>query len=367
MASAHQLELLRRSVADFNAWRRTSGEAIDLRGADLRGAELGQANLVGAMMGRAKLDGADLWMAELEGADLHLAALPETRLESANLIDADLNSANLRQADLTSATLGRAVLKMANLAGATFAAADLSGTDLSMADVTRTSFAGATFSRTLLCSLDLRSTLGLDRAIHRSPSSIGVDTILMSSGGIPQAFLRGCGLPDDLIAYSNGLSLNPLQFYSCFISHSTRDQAFADRLHADLQSKGVRCWYAPQDLRIGADIREGIDQSIRVHDKVLIVISESSIESDWVAQEVNLAFNKESETRKQVLFPIRLDDAVLTAAQSWAARIRNERQVGNFSAWKHHDSYSQAFDRLIRDLRADPDEPLPATTEAVPT
>jgi hypothetical protein len=39
------------------------------------------------------------------------------------------------------------------------------------------------------------------------------------------------------------------QHYSCFISYSAKDQEFAERLHADLQNKGVRCWFAPHDLK----------------------------------------------------------------------------------------------------------------------
>jgi hypothetical protein len=43
-----------------------------------------------------------------------------------------------------------------------------------------------------------------------------------------------------------------IQYYSCFISYSSKDDAFAKRLHADLQNTGVRCWFAPHDLPIGA-------------------------------------------------------------------------------------------------------------------
>ena len=65
-------------------------------------------------------------------------------------------------------------------------------------------------------------------------------------------FLRGVGLPDNLIDYLPSLLNQPIQFYSCFISYSSKDQEFADRLHADLQNKGVRCWFAPHDMPIGA-------------------------------------------------------------------------------------------------------------------
>jgi hypothetical protein len=352
MANARQLDLLRRGVESWNAWRRESTDSVDLRNADLRGLELGQADLVRADLSRAKLDGVNLWLADLEGATLRLASLPDTRMESANLIDADLTGANLRQADMGAATLGRAVLKMANLAGVRLAGADLSHVDLTLADVTRTDFSGATFNRTLLCGLNLGKAVGLDRALHRSPSSLAVDTLLLSRGSIPEPFLRGCGLPDDLISYSNALARAPIEFYSCFISHSTRDQAFAERLHADLQSRGVRCWYAPEDLKIGADIRESIDESIRAYDKLLIVLSEGSVQSPWVASEVRLAMEKEQRLNKRVLFPIRLDDTVTVLDQPWSNQIVKERNIGDFRLWKEHDAYRHAFDRLLRDLKA---------------
>ena len=70
-----------------------------------------------------------------------------------------------------------------------------------------------------------------------------------------------------------------LEFYSCFISYSSADQAFAERLTAGLRAKGVRCWFAPEDLKIGDRFRTRIDESIRVHDKLLLVLSRHSIQS----------------------------------------------------------------------------------------
>src|SRR5437879_9269024 len=92
--------------------------------------------------------------------------------------------------------------------------------------------------------------------------------------------------------------------YSCFISYSSKDQAFAERLYADLQSKNVRCWYAPEDLKIGDKFRVRIDESIRLYDKLLLVLSEDSLASNWVAYEVEKALNKEPEGTPNVLFPI---------------------------------------------------------------
>lgn len=43
----------------------------------------------------------------------------------------------------------------------------------------------------------------------------------------------------------------PVELYSCFLSYSSRDDAFARRLYNDLQGKNIRTWFAPEDLQIG--------------------------------------------------------------------------------------------------------------------
>ena len=42
----------------------------------------------------------------------------------------------------------------------------------------------------------------------------------------------------------------------------------------------------------------------------------------------------------------------METAKAWAADVRRQRHIGDFSAWKDHDRYGKAFDRLLRDLRA---------------
>jgi hypothetical protein len=160
-----------------------------------------------------------------------------------------------------------------------------------------------------------------------------------------------------MIEYLYALTGNAIDFYSCFISYSGRDQDFAERLYADLQSKGVRCWFAPEDLKIGDKLRPRIDESIRIHDKLLLVLSGSSITSQWVEQEVETALERERSEGRTVLFPIRLDTAIMEIKDGWPALIRNTRHIGDFRHWKDHDAYQQAFDRLLHDLKAESSKP----------
>ena len=52
-----------------------------------------------------------------------------------------------------------------------------------------------------------------------------------------------------------------------------------------------------------------------------------------------------------MLFPVRVDDTVFDTEESWAAKVR-QRHIGDFRQWKQHDAYQKAFDRLLRDLKA---------------
>jgi hypothetical protein len=105
-------------------------------------------------------------------------------------------------------------------------------------------------------------------------------------------------------------------------------------------------------LKVGDRLRDTIESAIRLHDKLLLVLSRSSIESSWVEAEVESALEREDREGRVVLFPVRLDDSVLDAARAWAADIRRRRHVGDLSNWKDYDSYRAAFQRLLRDLRS---------------
>jgi hypothetical protein len=150
------------------------------------------------------------------------------------------------------------------------------------------------------------------------------------------------------------------EFYSCFISYSTKDQDFADRLYADLQAKGVRCWFAPHDIQGGRKLHEQIDEAILVYDKLLLILSEASLNSNWVKTEIANARVREEQQKREMLFPLTL--APFEAIKQWkcfdadtgidSAREIRAYFIPDFSNWKDHDSYRKAFERLAKDLQA---------------
>jgi uncharacterized protein YjbI with pentapeptide repeats len=346
MANQQHLKIFKQGARIWNKWRAqhkrirpnlSNAEIMvldqgrtDFRGANLHGANLRDVEFVGI-----NLHGADLRQSDLRGAYFW-----EVNLEASNLNDAFLGDTSFIYVNLRRASLIRMSLR---------------NTHLFRVDLTEADCSHCFMGGTVLADIDLSVAEGLETVDHRGPSTIGMDTIYRSEGRIPEVFLHGAGVPESFISNMKAImaAMSPLSFYSCFISYSSNDQEFATCLHVDLQSKGVRCWFAPEDLKIGDKLRGAFDEAIHVYDKLLVILSESSVKSTWVEKEVETAFDKERKQNRTVLFPIRLDDAVMETHQAWAADVRRTRHIGDFREWKNHESYKKAFERLLRDLQSE--------------
>lgn len=352
----------------------------DLRNTDLRRADLRHARLSGADMNGAKLHAADLTGARISGADLSNAVLRnayfnETNLSETNLSYSDLTKANLINADLSHANLQGSILSGSNLSWAELSWADLSGanlrgadlrhavlinTNLADANLSDAEFSDATVLGTTFGNNDLRTAKGLATIRHAGPSTIGIDTLFRSDGEIPEAFLRGAGIPEDFITFIPSLVERAIEFYSSFISYSHQDEAFSRCLHARMRAEKLRVWFAPEDMKAGRKLHEEIFRAIQIHDKLLLVLSESSMRSEWVMTEIRRAKKVEREENRRKLFPIRLVD--FETIQQWecfdadsgkdlAIEVR-EYYIPDFSNWKNHDSFESEFAKLLRDLKA---------------
>jgi hypothetical protein len=276
------------------------------------------------------LEGAQLRDAELYGADFSWANLRGADLEGSSLFQARLAYTDLRDASLRNCSFGGAQFHWTKLAGA---------------DVAESRLRGTTFN------CDLSKVVGLDKLLYQGHTSILSTAAIKYFGEeVPIRLLIGCGHTDEEALQIKASAAGCSAYRSCFISYASQDEPFAHLLHGRLQKEGVPCWFAPQDLQIGAQTRVVLDDAVYGQERLVLVLSSASVKSQWVEKEAETALERERETGQPVLLPIRIDDSIFSVSRGWAADIRRTRHIGDF---RRRGSYDESVSRLLLALRHD--------------
>jgi hypothetical protein len=128
----------------------------------------------------------------------------------------------------------------------------------------------------------------------------------------------------------------------------------------------LRVWFAPEDLKGGDKLMDQLERAIQLHDRLLPVLSDHSIMSEWVMTEIRRAREVERKESRRKLFPIRLTD--FKTLEEWKCQDSKSGQdlaeevrqyfIPDFSNWKNHDAFEKAFDRLLSDLKAEETKPV---------
>jgi len=92
------------------------------------------------------------------------------------------------------------------------------------------------------------------------------------------------------------------------ISHSSKDKAFANCLYADLVEQGHNPWLDDRDIKPGQSIPKEIQKALKHADYILVLLSPSSIISDWVAAEWEAAYWDEITNQKIKVIPLLIEN-----------------------------------------------------------
>lgn len=98
------------------------------------------------------------------------------------------------------------------------------------------------------------------------------------------------------------------QIGKVFVSHSSVDKPFVDRLVADLAGRGVPVWYDRLDLKVGESIPGAIGAGLSEAKYFAIILSAASVRSKWVQEELNSAVMKQVADGGTFILPLLLED-----------------------------------------------------------
>ena len=124
-----------------------------------------------------------------------------------------------------------------------------------------------------------------------------------------------------------------------FVSHSSDNRELAGELAEFLETRGVRIWIAPRDVRPGMDYSEQLQLAIEEAVAFVVLVTDNANKSPYVRAETEMAFS----THKPI-FPVRITDIQPAAGLAFFLKIRHWTDAfGNLK--RNH------LDRLARELQ----------------
>ena len=193
--------ILMRDIDDKIALLKSSGSCVfcdltqgNFEGNDLKGVDLRYANLSGGSLSNINLSEADLSNTNLSGADLSGATLYGANLSQTNLTEADLRGTNLSETVLKGAYLARANLSGASLDGIDLRGADLTGVNLSGLDLSKKDLTGANLTGANLSNTNLQDA---------SLPNTNLSGANLKNANLQYAFLVNLNLTGAILAYAN--------------------------------------------------------------------------------------------------------------------------------------------------------------------
>jgi len=122
---------------------------------------------------------------------------------------------------------------------------------------------------------------------------------------------------------------------SVFISYSSKDKNFASRLATDLKSKGLNVWFDQWEFKVGDSLIKKLGAAIKAHDYLIVVLSNSSVKSEWVMKELSTGLVKELKERRVVVLPVVIEDCDIPT-------LLSDKVYADFRR-----NYSSGLNRLI--------------------
>ena len=91
-----------------------------------------------------------------------------------------------------------------------------------------------------------------------------------------------------------------------FISYSSKEKEIASLVRETLENNGITCWMAPESIPASSGYAAEITEAIANAKVVVLILSYPSMESKWVAKEVDFAI-----CENKPIIPFRIDDSKL--------------------------------------------------------
>lgn len=123
-----------------------------------------------------------------------------------------------------------------------------------------------------------------------------------------------------------------------FLSYSTKNSSFADRLANDLKNLNANIFYDKWSIKVGDSIVDKISEALSSHDILLVLLSTESVKSDWVKKEINTSLMGQLSSREIKILPVLIEKCEVPT-------LLKEIKYADFSA-----NYRSGFEEIVLSL-----------------
>lgn len=95
---------------------------------------------------------------------------------------------------------------------------------------------------------------------------------------------------------------------SVFISYSSVDGSFVDKLSIELIKKRIIIWLDKWAMQPGDSLLDKIQTGLTESAFLLVVLSKNSVSSEWCRKELNSGLTREIKEKKVVVIPVLIED-----------------------------------------------------------
>lgn len=110
----------------------------------------------------------------------------------------------------------------------------------------------------------------------------------------------------------------------CFISYSSKDRKFVERLATDLSGNNLDIFFDKWEIKVGDSIVEKINSGLKKMTELVIVLSKESVKSNWVKKELSTAVMKKLKNKSIRILPVLIEKCDIPS-------IINDLQFADFT------------------------------------
>lgn len=137
-----------------------------------------------------------------------------------------------------------------------------------------------------------------------------------------------------------------------FVSYSSKDHSFTQHLATDLIANGVDAWYDRWEISPGDSFVERLNEGLAGCEIFLVVLSQASVRSRWVTEELNAATIARIE-RQARLIPLKIEECAVPPLLEALQWVDFQKQT-----------YDSAFRELLKAIFRQSDKPELGTPPA---